>query len=55
MSDENKKEDAFEMIEILEKATVIYMDGNKDLFDAIHITDKGVVVGRILKIDKTPK
>jgi len=53
MSDENKKEDAFEMIEVLEKATVVYTDGNKKLFDAIYITDKGVLFGRILKIDNT--
>lgn len=36
------------MIEILEKATVTYIDGLEEQFDAIRMTDKGVVIGRIL-------
>jgi len=54
MNDENKKDDTFEMIEILENATIIYDDGNRAIFEAIHITDKGVIlIGRILKDGKT--
>jgi len=37
------------MIEILENATIIYTDGVKEHFDAIHLTDKKVITGRILK------
>ena len=53
MNDENKKDDTFEMIEVVKDAIVIYNDGDKKLFDAIHITDKGVFTGHTLKIGKT--
>lgn len=51
MNDE-KKTKIYETIEIIKDAMVIYWDGEKELFDAIRITDKGVVIGRILKVDK---
>jgi len=41
------------MIEILENATIIYTDGVKEHFDAIHLTDKKVITGRILKTEKS--
>ena len=53
MNDKNKKDDTFEMIEILENATIIYDDGGRAIFETIHITDKGVIlIGRILKDEK---
>ena len=39
--------------EIIENATIIYTDNVSEFFDAIRINDKGVIIGRILKIDKT--
>jgi hypothetical protein len=36
------------MIEILENATIVYTDGVKEHFDAIHVTEDKVVTGRIL-------
>ena len=53
MADENKNDKTFEMIEIVKDAIVTYNDGDKRLFDAIHITDRGIFTGHILKIDKT--
>ena len=54
MNDDNKKDDTFEMIEILENATIIYDDENRAIFEAIFLTDKGVIlIGRILKDEKT--
>ena len=41
------------MIEILENATIVYIDGVKEHFDAIHITDKKVITGRLFKKEKT--
>ena len=48
MKYENKKDKTLETIEVFEDAIVIFNDGTKQLFDVIHITDKEVVVGRIL-------
>ena len=45
--------DTSEAIEILENAIIIYNDGMREKFDAMHITDKGVIIGRILKKDET--
>jgi len=39
------------MIEILKNATIIYIDGVKERFDAICMTDKRILTGRILKIN----
>ena len=39
------------MIEILKNATIIYIDGVKERFDAICMTDKRIITGRILKIN----
>ena len=51
--DREKKDEPLEMIEILENAIVIYIDGNRELFDAIYIIPREVIIGRILKLDKT--
>ena len=53
MNDDNKKDDTFETVEILENVTVIHKNNNRELFDAIHITCNAVLTGQILKIDKT--
>jgi len=39
----------FKMIEILENATIVYNDGVKEQFEAICLTDKKVITGRIFK------
>ncbi len=53
MKEDNKINDTFEMIEILENATIIYDDGDREIFEAILLTDNGVIFGWILKIEKT--
>jgi hypothetical protein len=35
------------MIEILENATIVYIDGVKERFDAVRLTDKMAITGRI--------
>jgi predicted nucleotidyltransferase len=37
------------MIEILKNATIVYIDGVKERFDAVRLTDKMVITGHILK------
>ena len=37
------------MIEVLENATIVYIDGVKERFDALCITAERVITGRILK------
>ena len=39
------------MIEIMKNATIVYIDGVIERFDAILMTDKKVITGRIFKID----
>jgi hypothetical protein len=41
-------ENEFEIIDILEMAKIIYFDGKKDVFEAIHITNEGIHTGRII-------
>jgi hypothetical protein len=41
------------MIEILKNATIVYIDGVKERFDAIRMTDKMVITGRILRTNGT--
>jgi hypothetical protein len=44
----SKKNAQFEeMIEILEHATIVYTDGAQEQYDALRITEKGVMIGRI--------
>ena len=45
-----KKQDKneFEIINILEMAKIIYNDGKRDIFEAIHITEEGIHTGRII-------
>ena len=35
-------------MEIVKKATIIYTDDLEEKYDAIRVTDKGVIIGRIL-------
>ena len=37
-----------EKVEILQNATIIYTDKVKESYEAIQITDKGIIIGRIL-------
>ena len=48
MNIESKKDETFEAIEILENVTIVYEDGINEQFDAVRVTTKGVVFGRIL-------
>lgn len=41
------------MIEILKNATIVYIDGVKERFDAIRMADKRVITGRIFKSNGT--
>lgn len=38
------------MIEVLENPTIVYIDGVKERYDAIHMTAKRAIIGRIFKI-----
>lgn len=40
------------MIEVLVNATIVYSDGVKERFDAIHVTKERIVTGRIFKKEK---
>lgn len=40
----NKKDDE---LEVLENATVIYTDGTEEKFEVIHVTEKGIMIGRV--------
>ena len=42
-----KKNNRFELIEILENATILYNDDIREQFEAIRLTDKGIIIGRI--------
>ena len=37
------------MIEVLRNATIVYIDGVRERYDAIHVTDKKIVTGRVFK------
>jgi len=39
------------LIEILKNATIVYIDGVKERFDAIQITDTKAITGRIIKVN----
>ena len=41
------------MIEVLENATIVYTDGVKEQFEAVYLTDKRVITGRIFKSNGT--
>ena len=43
------------MIEVLENATIVYIDGVKERYDAIYMTTKRAITGRIFKIDGAEK
>ncbi len=50
-----KKNNHFELIEVIENVAVIYKMGRekKEVFDAIHINKEGIFTGFILKKEKT--
>lgn len=39
------------MVEIMENVTIVYIDGVKERFDAICMTAKKIITGRIFEID----
>ena len=41
------------MIEVMENATIVYTDGVKERFEAVYLTDKRVITGRIYKSNGT--
>lgn len=41
------------MVEILVNATIVYIDGVKERFDAIRLTDKRVITGRVFEVNGT--
>jgi len=43
-----KSKESYEMIEIIENATVIYTDGVGEKLEVIRVIDKGVIIGRII-------
>jgi hypothetical protein len=51
MIKDNKKDESFEIRDILGNVTIIYNDGKRVIFDAIRVIDKGVTIGRIIDGD----
>jgi hypothetical protein len=41
------------MIEVMENATIVYTDGVKERYEAVYLTDKRVIMGRIYKSNGT--
>jgi hypothetical protein len=51
MIGDNKKENKADIIEILENVNVIYVNGERTVFQAILLTDNGdIIFGRLLKV-----
>jgi hypothetical protein len=49
-----KKDKKFEMIEILENATIIYEDGKREIFEAFFLTEYGeIIFGHLLAYENT--
>ncbi|MGC9308316.1 MAG: hypothetical protein ACP5FL_06020 [Thermoplasmatota archaeon] len=48
MAAENKGRDAYDLVDIIADAIVVYKDGKKELFDAIYVTDTRVSTGHIV-------
>jgi hypothetical protein len=42
----------YEITEVIRDAVIVYRDNTKEFFDAIRITDKGVIIGKIFEIGK---
>ena len=40
--------DKSEVIEIIQNATVVYTDNVREQFEALRMTDKGIIIGRII-------
>ena len=48
MKIKNTKDGSFEMTETFENAIVVYTNGITEQFAAIRMTNKGVIIGRVL-------
>lgn len=35
-------------IEVLENVNIVYTDGKKDFFEAICVSDDGIIIGRVI-------
>jgi hypothetical protein len=51
MSENRRKDEPPETKKLLKNASVIYTDGNTEVFEAIQVMDRGVVIGRFYKED----
>ncbi len=47
-----KKNGQEESIKISENTTIVYKNGGREIFDAVHITDTGVKTGHIINQDE---
>ena len=48
MKDNRKYGTNYSIIKILQNATIIYNSGDRELFEAVYITKRGVYIGRIV-------
>jgi hypothetical protein len=51
MNENHRKDGPSETKKLLKNASVVYTDGNIEIFEAIQVTDRGVVIGRFYKED----
>jgi hypothetical protein len=49
MNENCRKDEPSEAKKLLKNASVIYTDGNTEVFEAIQVTERGAVIGRIYK------
>lgn len=52
MNRKNNNDKRSETVKVLRNATVIYINGDREILDAIYITENGVYTGRITDDDK---
>ena len=45
----NKQKEPFKLDEIIYNAKIIYTDNVKESFEALRVTEKGVIIGRIIE------
>lgn len=48
MKDNKKNGKNYSTIKILQNATVIYDNGDREIFEAVYVTKRGVYIGRIV-------
>jgi len=46
MSRNCRKDGLSESKKLLKNASVVYSDGNREVFEAIQVTDRGIIIGR---------